>query len=98
MDWQPSANKVQVPADNQKKQKRAQWVSKDALEKRRNNILCLRCGGKGHFINKCALLPARPPQQGQTKVKVTDVKNEVKGDDEINVVEELDSDTESGKE
>jgi hypothetical protein len=98
MDWQPSANKVQVPADNQKKQKRAQWVSKDALEKRRNNNLCLRCGGKGHFIDKCTLLPARPPQQGQTKVKVTDVKNEVKEDDEVNVVEELDSDTESGKE
>jgi len=27
-----------------------------------------------------------------------DVKNDVKDDDEVNVVEELDSDTESGKE
>jgi hypothetical protein len=98
MDWQPSINKVQTLIDKPGEQKRAQWVSKDALKKRRNNNLCLRCGGKGHFIDKCTLLPARPPQQGQTKVKVMDVKNEVKEDDEINVVEELDSDTESGKE
>jgi len=32
------------------------------------------------------------------KVKVMDVKNDVKDDDEVNVVKELDSDTESGKE
>jgi len=73
-------------------------VSKDTLEKRRNSNLCLRYGGKGHFISKCKLLPARSPQQDQTKVKVMDVKNDVKDDDEVNVVEELDSDTESGKE
>ena len=60
--------------------------------------MCLRCGGKGHFVSKCKLLPARLPQQDQTKVKVMDVKNDVKDDDEVNVVEELDSDTESGKE
>ena len=73
-------------------------MSKDTLEKRRNSNLCLRCGGKGHFVSKCKLLPARSPQQDQTKVKVMDVKNDVKDDDEVNVVEELDSDTESGKE
>jgi len=73
-------------------------VSKDTLEKRRNSNLYLRYGGKGHFISKCKLLPARSPQQDQTKVKVMDVKNDVKDDDEVNVVEELDSDTESGKE
>ena len=68
------------------------------MEKRRNSNLCLRCGGKGHFVSKCKLLPARSPQQDQTKIKVMDVKNDVKDDDEVNVVEELDSDTESGKE
>ena len=73
-------------------------MSKDTLEKRRNSNLCLRYGGKGHFVSKCKLLPARSPQQDQTKVKVMDVKNDVKDDDEVNVVEELDSDTESGKE
>ena len=73
-------------------------MSKDTLEKRRNSNLCLRYGGKGHFISKCKLLPARSPQQDQIKVKVIDVKNDVKDDDEINIVKELDSDIESGKE
>ena len=71
---------------------------KDTLEKRRNSNLCLRSGGKGHFVSKCKLLPARSPQQDQTKVKVMDVKNDVKNDDEVNVIKELDSDIESGKE
>ena len=77
-------------------------MSKDTLEKRRNSNLCLRYGGKGHFISKCKLLPARSPQQGQTWMKVTkvknDVKNDVKDDDEVNIIKELDSDTELGKE
>ena len=70
-------------------------MSKDALEKRKSSNLCLRCGGKGHFISDCRLLPAKPPQQqNQTKARVTKVKE----DDNITVVEELNSDTESGKE
>ena len=72
-------------------------MSKDTLEKRRNSNLCLRCGGKGHFISKCKLLPARSPQQGQMKVKATDVENDVK-DDGTTVIGESGSDTESGKE
>jgi len=32
------------------------------------------------------------------KVKVIDIKNDVKNDDKVNVIKELDSDTESGKE
>lgn len=99
MDWQPSTNKVQAFANNQDEPKRAQWVSKDTLERRKNSNLCLRCGGKGHFISSCRLLPAKLPQQGQTKVKVTDVKNNVEnGREEVEVIEELNSDTESGKE
>ena len=73
-------------------------MSKDTLEKRRNSNLCLRYSSKGHFISKCKLLPARLPQQDQTKVKVIDVKNDVKDDNEVNVIKELDSDIESGKE
>ena len=73
-------------------------MSKDTLEKRRNSNLCLRCGGKGHFISKYKLLPARSLQQDQMKIKVMDVKNDVKDNDEVNIVEELDSDMESGKE
>lgn len=110
MDWEPSTNKaqtsgqpqtavnkVQAPANGQNEQKRAQWVSKDVLEKRKSNNLCLRCGKRGHFIDSCRLLPARPPQpaqQDQTKTRVTKVEE----DDNVTVVEELDSDTELGKE
>jgi hypothetical protein len=97
MDWEPAANKVQTPTNSQNEQKRAQWVSKDTLEKRKSNNLCLRCGGRGHFIDKCRLLPAKPPQpaqQDQAKTRVTKVKE----DDDVTVVEELDSDTEQGKE
>ena len=71
---------------------------KDTLKKRRNSNLCLRYSSKGYFISKCKLLPARSPQQDQMKVKVIDVKNDVKDDDKVNVIEELDLDTESGKE
>jgi Retrotransposon gag protein len=94
MDWQSSVNKTQTPTNSQDGQKRAQWVSKEVLEKRKSSNLCLRCGGKGHFIPSCKLLPARPPQQDQTKVKATDVKE----DDDSTVIGELGSDTESGKE
>lgn len=99
MDWQPSVNKVQAPVNGNNERKRAQWVSKDVLEERRANNKCLRCGGNGHFVHSCRLLPARPPQQGQTKVKATNIKNDAKDDDkEVTVVEELNSDTESEKE
>ena len=100
MDWEPSANKTQISTPNDG-QKRAQWVSKDMLEKRKSNSLCLRCGGKGHFISSCKLLPAKPPQQNQTKARVTKVMDDVEEDDGIDdatVIEELGPDTESGKE
>jgi hypothetical protein len=94
MEWEPSVNKTQTPTTTNDEQKRAQWVSKDTLEKRKNGNLCLRCGGKGHFISSCKLLPAKPPQQDQTKAKVANVKE----DDDTTVVEELGEDAESGKE
>jgi len=96
MDWQPSVNKVQAPVNGNNGQKRAQWVSKDVLEERRANNKCLRYGSSGHFVRSCRLLPPRPPQQSQTRVKAMNVKDD--GDEEITMVEELNSDTESGKE
>lgn len=90
MDWQPSINKVQTPT-NGNEQKRAQWVTKDVLEARKAARKCLRCGGNGHFISSCKLLPASPPQQSTTKVKATEVT-----EDDATVVGE--SEPESGKE
>jgi hypothetical protein len=91
MDWEPSINKVHTPVSGNE-QKRAQWVSKDVLEERRSNNKCLRCGGNGHFVSSCKLLPARPPHQDKTKVKTTEVE------DDTTVMGESESEPESGKE
>jgi hypothetical protein len=97
MDWEPSIKKAQTPTNGPTEQRQAQWVSKDTLEKRRSSGLCFQCGGRGHLVSNCRLLPAKPPQpaqQDQIKARVTEVKE----DDNVTVVEELDSDTELGKE
>jgi hypothetical protein len=100
MEWEPSVNKAQTSdgpsvgkaqtSSGSNEQKRAKWVSKDVLEERRAANKCLRCGGSGHFVSSCKLLPARPPHQDQTKVKATEV------DDDATVIGE--SESESGKE
>ena len=91
MEWESSVNKVRPSTDGNSEQKRAQWVSKDVLEERRAANKCLRCGGDGHFVSSCKLLPARSPRQGQTKVKTTEIE------DDMTVVGE-ESEPELGKE
>lgn len=91
MEWEPSVNKVRTPTDGSSGQKRAQWVSKNVLEERRATNKCLRCGSNDHFISNCKLLPARPPHQGQARVKTAEIE------DDKTVVEEG-SEPESGKE
>jgi hypothetical protein len=57
MDW--TANRAGAP--------RAKWVSKEEIERRKKEKVCLRCGKSGHFINNCDHAPAaRPSQQAQT--------------------------------
>jgi Retrotransposon gag protein len=110
MDWQPSTNQVQAleqlsvnkaqtPTSGHDERKRAQWVSKETLERRKANKLCLRCGGSGHFIGSCKLLPAQPPLQEKPKANLVDVRNgiTIMGDD-TTVVGEPESEHESGKE
>jgi hypothetical protein len=41
--------------------RRAKWVSKAEIEKRKENGSCLRCGVNGHLISTCPYLPARRP-------------------------------------
>jgi hypothetical protein len=88
MDWQPSASKAQISIDDQGEQKRAQWVSKDVLEERRTANKCLRCGGRGHFISSCKLLPALLPRQGKVRVKVMGVEGDTSDEEESNVSDE----------
>jgi len=47
--------------------KRAKWVNEAEIKKRRDNNLCLRCGGN-HFVRACPLLPAQPPSGGRTHI------------------------------
>jgi hypothetical protein len=69
MDWAPTP--IQVAAA---RTKRAQWVEKDVLQKRREEERCLRCGEEGHFVSGCTLLPAVPPKGIRTKPKKVRVK------------------------
>lgn len=41
--------------------RRARWVTVEALEYRRNNGLCLRCGNGDHVIKDCRFLAAKRP-------------------------------------
>jgi retrotransposon gag protein len=69
MDWAPTPIQVATA-----RTKRAQWVEKDILQKRREGERCLRCGEEGHFISGCTLLPAVPPKSIRTKPKKVRVK------------------------
>ena len=66
MDWEPSTTTAAVV-----RTQRAQWVSKEVLEKRKNARRCIRCGEDGHFIRECELLPAmRPKQEKRTTAAI----------------------------
>ncbi|RHZ43108.1 uncharacterized protein CDV56_100897 [Aspergillus thermomutatus] len=78
MDWEPSV------ASNAK---RAKWVSKEELQRRRDKGLCLRCGSAQHHVANC---PFRAPHRLGPKVA------EVKVDDAILEDEVADEGRESG--
>jgi hypothetical protein len=65
MDWEPTrANAGRAEgynSGNNNGKERAKWVHKDIVDQRRKDGRCLRCGKAGHFIQKCALAPARRP-------------------------------------
>lgn len=54
MDWTPSL--AAVSAANQPR-RRVRRVNQQEIERRKQNQLCIRCGGSGHFINACPHLP-----------------------------------------
>jgi hypothetical protein len=69
MDWEPTsraaANKPPRKGD---KRTPAKWASKDVLEQRRADGVCLRCGGDDHFIDKCRYGPAKRPSRSTSSV------------------------------
>jgi hypothetical protein len=62
MDWEPTQAAPAAPQSGRPKEKRrAKWVSQQELDKRRQEGNCLRCGGSGHFVNKCEYAKPRRP-------------------------------------
>lgn len=72
MEWEPTTTTVGSSALQQAnaalKGKRAKWVSREEMQKRRKENRCLRCGRKGCKPEKCPLLPAKPPESPSTRV------------------------------
>ncbi|KAH0841257.1 hypothetical protein FOPE_06510 [Fonsecaea pedrosoi] len=62
MEWEPSDATTAAVVRTQ----RAQWVSKEILDKRKEAGRCLRCGSGEHFVRQCSLLPAMRPRAGRT--------------------------------
>ncbi|KAK9233708.1 hypothetical protein V1525DRAFT_157001 [Lipomyces kononenkoae] len=79
MDWEPSAARSS---------KRAKWVDKAELDRRRQSGSCLRCGSTKHFVNGCPFLPptrpstsTKPTRDGPT-VSEIDVEDAILEDDD----------------
>lgn len=49
------------PATDKPRAPRAVWVSREIMDQRRNDGLCLRCGGENHRVASCRLRPAVRP-------------------------------------
>ena len=56
MDWQPI-----VSNQGNTEKPRAKWVSKEEIQRRRANRLCIRCGTNAHYYQSCPYKPALRP-------------------------------------
>ena len=55
-------------------QKRDRWASDDEIDRRRQEGLCLRCGGEGHYVRNCRT--KKPPSAGKKKTRVAAAKTQ----------------------
>jgi hypothetical protein len=65
MDWEPTRATSATSTQNKgsKEKKRARWVSQEELDRRRREKVCIRCGGSGHFVDKCEYAAPRRPKE-----------------------------------
>jgi hypothetical protein len=64
MDWEPTkANRTLTKEDKALQGKRAKWVSREEMAARQKEQRCFRCGRSRCYLQKCPLLPARPPTE-----------------------------------
>jgi hypothetical protein len=74
MDWSPTrVNRVRLSSDTQAK--RAKWVGKDEMDRRREEGLCFRCGREDCRAPTCPLLPAIKPDVKTRSAKTTTEKD-----------------------
>lgn len=85
MNWEPTHTFAAHSLANTSR--RAKWVSKEELQRRRSNRLCIRCGASGHMISSCQYAPAHRPSTAV--VATTNFAEQPQLEEE---------DTESGKE
>lgn len=79
MDWQPTV------ANQGSSQKRAKWVTPEERQRRRDNRLCIQCGGGDHFVRKCPYGRPQPPQTskvGNSSVIATPQIEDISDSDE----------------
>jgi hypothetical protein len=113
MDWEatairkgwskPQTNTGSIP----KSGKRAPWVTRAEIERRKEKGQCLRCGKGGHFIGDCKLRAARrpsddsdsEPEKAKTKKSRKTRSKKAKPEaDEESTDEDIESEGEQGKE
>jgi hypothetical protein len=78
MDWQPA---VKIGTT---RPRRAQWVDKTELDRRRGQGLCMRCGDSAHFAKDCPHLPPSKPRQVRLAKAKEGPRLEVEMDTEFN--------------
>ena len=85
MDWElTKASKAIQRQNRELAGKRAKWVGKDEIQRRQKEGLCVKCGRKGCWSDRCPLLPAKHldanARAKKSRPKLPTVQNMVESD------------------
>jgi hypothetical protein len=69
MDWTPTTKANRTRSSEEGRSRRAKWVEKDEMDRRREEGLCFRCGRENCQVSTCPLLPAIKPDAKVRTVK-----------------------------
>jgi len=70
------------PLAGDRNKRRAKWVTKEELGRRRANGWCVRCGSSSHFRRACPYAPAQHPQETPALTVNARIENEPEIEDE----------------
>lgn len=74
MDWEPTVSRHQS-------RKTAKWVSKEEMNARKQQNLCIRCGASGHFIGRCPY--DTPHRMNVSRTQVAPQLEDGEGDERV---------------